>query len=525
MNREATPIDPTPSSPPGASDQGYSLTHRAKLTFISKCLSQGASLVVGFIVTPIVIHGLGKELYGAWLMILQTVGYLAIGDMRPMGTLRYTLGVTQHIDDVAQKRRQIGAALLMWLLFCPFLLILGTAAVCAAPWYIHTDPSHVWMVRLAMSFTVVAVVLNRLIVLPASVLQGMNLEYKRMGLNAASTLLTGFCVVPAIWAGWSLPGLAGATLVGIVFVGIVQYWIAKKAIAWFGVNWPSRSEFRKFFSVSVWLFLSSLSFILLNATDIFVVGYVVSPSAAAVYGTTGRVLSFSIGPLINLLGSGMPGIVGLCGSQQWQRVNKLRGEMYVVSMGALTVIGCGILALNSAFLNLWVGPTFYGGNALNAALVLAAVAFIMIRVDSAILDGIMEFRRRALATLIAGLVATAGGVWLTMRLGPVGMAFAIIVGRIGLLVYQYIYVCWHLRQSLTWRFCPPGLVRSFVAGMGLMAVAAWLQRFLHPADWLTFAGEAVLVGAAASALVWILALDDAARCLLRNRLALGKRAV
>jgi hypothetical protein len=119
-----------------------SLTRRAGLTFISQILQQGARFIVGFVVTPIVIRGLGAELYGAWTMIQQSVGYLSLTDLRPMGTLKFTLAVKQHLDDVAEKRRQIGSALVIWACSLPLFVILGGVAIWKLPISIHVSPEY-----------------------------------------------------------------------------------------------------------------------------------------------------------------------------------------------------------------------------------------------------------------------------------------------------------------------------------------------------------------------------------------------
>src|SRR5665811_258911 len=90
------------------------LTRRATLTFVGSLLEQAARFIVGFGVIPIVIRGLGADLYGAWMMLQQTAGYLSLSDLRPMGTLKFTLAVRQHIDDIEEKRRQIVSALIIW---------------------------------------------------------------------------------------------------------------------------------------------------------------------------------------------------------------------------------------------------------------------------------------------------------------------------------------------------------------------------------------------------------------------------
>ena len=410
------------------------LTHRASLTFLSSLLQQIARFIVGFIVTPIVIRGLGAELYGAWMMIQQTMGFLALSDMRPMGTLKFTLAVRQHINDVQEKRRQIGASILLWAGTLPVILAVGAGIVWASPFFIQTAAEYTREVQIAMALAVVVVALDRLLSLPGNVLRGMNLDYTAMGLNAATLLFGGIFTVVAIWGGWGLPGVAAASMIGIAVAGGVRFFIARHVIPWFGASRPTRKELLGFVRLSGWLFLAGLSGLLLHGSDLLLIGVILGPSAAAVYATTGAVLRLMIGPLGQILSSGGPGIAGLCGSGEWHRVNKVRTEMHVIAVGIMAVVGAGVLALNEPFLRLWVGDGFYGGHLTNVLLVLIAFEMVLFRVDSVIVDSMLEFRPKARAMLISGVFVVVAGGYMSSIWGLPGMAMGVFLGRLGLVI-------------------------------------------------------------------------------------------
>src|SRR5450759_3311314 len=87
------------------SAQDIPLTRNGVLTFISHLLAQGAGLVSGLFFTPIIVHGLGKDLFGAWGMITNLTGFLGYGNLNAMSILKLMLGVRQHSDDILEKRR------------------------------------------------------------------------------------------------------------------------------------------------------------------------------------------------------------------------------------------------------------------------------------------------------------------------------------------------------------------------------------------------------------------------------------
>jgi O-antigen/teichoic acid export membrane protein len=448
-------------------------------------LQQGARFIVGFVVTPIVVRGLGAELYGVWVMLQQTAGYLALSDLRPMGTLKFTLAVRQHLDDVEEKRRQVGAALIIWAVTLPILLAVGALAVWGTPSLIRTDPQYIWPVRLTMGLLVLSIVLERGLSVPGNVLRGVNLDYKAMGLNAGIILLGGLLTVLAIWAGWGLPGMAGAGIMGIALASSVRYLVARRVVPWFGMARPLRRELLDFARLSGWLFLSALGSLLLVSSEFLLVGVILGPKAAAVYATTGAVLRMSVVPLEQLLSSGSPGIAGLCGQGKWDRVGQLRYEMHLAAIAAITVVGVGVLTLNQAFLNLWVGEGFFGGQALNLLLVLTALEAILFRVDVVIVDAMLEFRSQTFISITCGAASILLGSCLAFVWGLPGMALGIFLARLGSLTYlpfimaqKGIPVICYLRSMMR-----PYLVATIILcicyfASSLFLVQTWLSLML-----------------------------------------------
>ncbi len=495
--------------------QGGTLTRHATLTFASSLLQQAARFIVGFAVTPIVVRGLGAELYGVWVMLQQTAGYLSLSDLRPMGTLKFTLAVRQHLDDVDEKRRQIGAALIIWAVTLPILLALGAIAVWAAPSFIRTGPQYIWPVRLTMGLLVLSIILDRGLSLPANVLRGVNLDYKAMGLNAATILLGGLLTVLAIWAGWGLPGVAGASVMGILLSSGVRYLVARRVVSWFGMARPLRHEVIDFARLSAWLFFSALGALLLMASDFLVVGWVLGPKAAAVYAITGAVLRMSIGPLEQLISSGVPGIADLCGRGEWDRVGKVRLEMHLAALAAITVVGVGVLTLNQSFLGLWVGEGFYGGRALNFLLVIIALETLMFRVDGVIVDTMLEFRAKTFISIACGAASLLLGVWLASVWGLPGMALGIFLARLGSLAGLPFIIA---KKGVPVIRYLKSMVRPYLAATIILIICYFASSLFLVQTWLSLILSGGLLSLLSAGFIWLVGLTPDQRKMLLGHL-------
>ncbi|MBN1982773.1 MAG: oligosaccharide flippase family protein, partial [Chitinivibrionales bacterium] len=290
-----------------------SLTYKASLTFISQLLQQGTRLVTGFVITPILLRGLGAELYGVWTMIQQSIGYISLSDLRPMSTLRYTLAISQHKDDLEEKRRHIGAAFRIWFYTFPIFCVIGILAIWKLPFLIHVKPQYLKDVQIAIGILAFCAAMEKLFSLPSNVMRGMNLDYKYMGLSTITILLNAGIIIAAIQLGFGLPGIAAATFFGILFSGIIRLWVTRNTLSWFGMSKPKKDEFLRFARLTGWLTVSAIGGLLLTASDTLLIGYMLEPSKVAVYVITGMVLLILIGQMMQLLNSGGTGLAGICG--------------------------------------------------------------------------------------------------------------------------------------------------------------------------------------------------------------------
>jgi O-antigen/teichoic acid export membrane protein len=505
--------DPAAVTPP-TKNRRLPLTGTASLTFVSNLLQQGARLGVALAIAPIVIRVLGAELYGAWVMIQQTVGYLALGDLRPMGALKLTLAVGQHRDDVQEKRRLIGAALVGWLISAPVLLALGIAAIWLAPTVIRVRPEHVADLRLAMGISALGLLLEGLWSLPGNVLRGVNLEYRAMGAQGLVVVLAGVGGMVAVLAGWALPGLAGATLLGAAAGASLRWHVMQRAVPWFGVARPGRSELKQALSLGVWSLGGALAWVVLTASDFLLVGMVLSPAAAAAYATTGAVLRLGTEPLAQLVSSGNAGIHGLAGAGETRRLSILREEMYIAAVAGLGVVGAGVAALNGGFLRLWVGEGFYAGDVANIAMVGVVLLGLLLRVDTAFTDSVLALRERVAAMFFCGAFSLAVAALLGRSLGLSGIAIGVFLGRLPLA----LYMPWLVQRRAGLRIVSPWpLARCIGAASLLVGGAALAGQVVRPASWIALVGSGFVVGTVSCAAMYFMGLTPQFRAALTAR--------
>ncbi|MCK4820312.1 hypothetical protein KA005_31400, partial [bacterium] len=242
----------THSVPMSYQQSSLKLTKKAFLNALSSFLDYFVNIVVLLVITPILLNGFGSALYGVWQILKRLVSYLSATEGRPTQALKWVIANYQHSDDISSKRRLIGSALGVWLIFLPLLVIVGIILVWLSPIFTKVSTELAIPVRIACSLLVINLILYVFITIPESVLRGMNLGYKRMGLVAGLHVFGGVLIASAIYLKLGLIGVVAAQVMQTIVTGILFLRLVKIYIPWFGFERVSLREIRQFFRLSIW---------------------------------------------------------------------------------------------------------------------------------------------------------------------------------------------------------------------------------------------------------------------------------
>lgn len=426
-----------------------SLTRRASLNAVASLLDFGAKAAVTLVVTPILVSGLGRSLYGIWEMLGRFGSYLSVTDGRATEALRLVVAQHQEPSDADLNRRTVGATLAVWVIMLPLVLAAGAAfAWWLAPALTKAPPDLVGQVRTTGLLLVMTFVVTSLGSVPESALRGMNLGYRQMGVQAGISILGGGLAAGAMWMGLGLTGVADAHVLRALAAGLCFWLLARRYVSWFGAARPTRAEVRSLLGMSVWLTAGDAIAKILLASDVLILGAVVAPAAVAAYALTGYAARTALGIHVFTAGAAMPGIGGLLGGGQLARAVQARRELLTLTWLFVTAVGATILLWNRSFVSLWVGESYYAGAGVDLLIVLGLAQTGFIRTDAYIIDAALRPKQRVMVSAAAALLTIGLAIGLTHAFGVVGLCAGVLAGR--------------LVQSVAY----PMLVRTSLAGAG-----------------------------------------------------------
>jgi O-antigen/teichoic acid export membrane protein len=305
-----------------------------------------------------------------------------------------------------------------------------------------------------------------------------------MGLQSGLQVLGGVLAVGAVTLGLGLVGLSLAQVALAIVTALCFWLLAKRYVPWFGVARPQSVEVRSMVRTSGWLALGDLIAKLLLASDVVILGAVLSPAAATPYVLTAYASRTGVGIVALATLGAMPGLGTLIGQGHNERATALRAELLWLTWLAVTVLGVAMLMWNRSFVRLWVGPEQYAGLASNVLLVLATVQTAFIRCDSYIIDAGLRPRLRVVVGAVAAVTTIVACVALTRVYGLVGLCAGVVAGRLVQTIAYPIITARTLtldRARGLRRWLP--MVRPVLAMAGLFAAAAIVGERNATASW------------------------------------------
>ena len=500
-----------------------SLTQKASFTVVAYGLEYGAKIVVGLVLTPILVSRLGQALYGVYEMLGRLTSYVAPVSGRPPEALRLVVANRQAARDADAQRRAVGGALVVWLLFLPLAAAAGALVTWLAPTLAGVAPALAGSVRLACAALVGAVLVGGLLAVPESVLFGANLGYKRMELQAGLSVVGGVLTAAAAYAGLGLAGVGAAQLVIAALTGLCYWGIARAYVTWFGAARPTRADLRALFAMSGWLSLGDVIAKLLLASDLVILGFMLSPSVVTTYVLTSYAARTAVNLQSAAITAAMPGLGGLIGKRHFAWAALVRREIFALTWLFVTAAGATILVWNHSFVTLWVGSDQWAGTVVDLLIVITAVQTAFIRTDSNIIDAALHPWRRVRVGAVAAVVSLVAMVAFTRWLGLPGLCLGLVTGRaVQTLAYPGLaHACLDGATPET----PWPAARPLVATALLFGAAAALGSRLVVSGWLAWVGGVTVSAALALVLAFAAGLSpDARHGVLRRARAMAGRA-
>jgi O-antigen/teichoic acid export membrane protein len=446
------------------------------------------SMVVALVLPPLLVHRLQPAEYGAWVLILQCSGYMALLDLG----LQTAVGKFVAEYDALEDRVASGQILSSSFAILCISALIGVVAVLVIAWR-ATQLFHQMPGYLVGDFRIgiLAVGLSTLIALPFGAFMGVFTGLQRYGFPtgfavATKVLSSGTLAILLLTHGklvhlvWVLAAFNLATALGR-FAGWKRYASDRADFAWSRITRAASSRLVKYGGVlSVW----SLASLLISGLDVVIVGHYDFKNTGY-YGIAASATNFLLMIIGALFGPLIPAVSSLQARQEHEQI----GRLTISSTRYCTLLVClfGSMLTFGAYssLRLWVGQQYAIRSAVFLQVLVVGNAIRQLGFPYSL--AVVATGKQHLAT-IAGvgeaLVNICMSIFLVQRIGAVGVAIGTVIGA-------FVSVGLHLTVSMKYTrsaiamsrrdFVLKGLLRPLACLIpSLLLVPVWKPLALLP---------------------------------------------
>ena len=416
------------------------LKQRAYLNSVTSVIDYGARLLTSLIVTPFLVSGLGSTLFGVWKVLGQFTSYANMADIRITEVLKWSIAKNREAIPDEELRNYVTATFLILLIIVPLLLMAGSVIVYYSPYIAGIDDTkYITTIRIASSLLILSFIINKVFGVFESVLRGMNLGFKRMGLRALLFLFGGGLQIIAVLNGYGIITLALIQVIITICIGLTIFVIVKKNVPWFGWGKIDLKRSFSFLKISSWFMGSSLAKMILLNTDKVILGFIASPLIVTQYVITEYLVKSVSGVIKNIIHGVKPGIGKFLGLNEKNSLLKIRSFIHLISWTMFISFGCSILILNESFIEIWLGKNEFAGNLSNLMIVILTLQYLVIEIDGSFITLTLNLKRKVVIDFLSGIVSVVISFLLIEEYGIVGLCLGLISGRI-IMSFYYPYL-------------------------------------------------------------------------------------
>ena len=500
-----TPLEATGASLPGSpADPTAPIGGPAGLRGVARGFSWGTvgqliGVAGNLVLTPYVIHGLGVERYGIFVLVVTLTGILSSFDGGVMGAAARYFSVYAGTDDRTSTTRLL-------VTFCVLLTGLGVV-ISAAAWFLSPvvvgllNMSPVWRPQTVFLFRTLGILVTTLFI---HTLFQMVLTSRQ---RYAWSTTVGFATYALYVVGFVIVIETGGGLRGVAFIFVGQQVLASALVIPAALRYLDRrgiglvpwNKLRSIMSFSGKMQVGGIASLVITEVDSLVIGGALSVHALGIYSPGANFanqLSSVASNALTPAGVHLGQVYGREGEQGTLREFKRLQRLWVVAVTGWTMVGMasgyfGVLA--------WLGPRFL----LSGWICIVLTAGSSVPLVTGLIGSYVTAVGRAGALARYGVVSMVVNIVLTVPmvlLGSLGVVAATAIGQLVAAVYMLHNVRRSVQRHLPNPLRHVPLLRGAVAASITVGLEVLIRPYLPiGAVGLLAAGVPALLGLGAFA--------------------------
>ncbi len=405
------------------------LWHIAR-SVLSNWFATIATLAVGFLLAPFVVHRLGNVAYGVWVLAISSVSYLGILDLGMASSVVRFVSKGHATQDHQGASEALSAVLWVRLQIAAVIMALSGGLAAVFPRMFQVPAALAVDAREAILIIGITATISMSFGVFSSVLSALNRYDLRSYVTLAQLAIRVIGVVAVLRAGRGIVAIAFCELLAAVVGNGLLVFVARRTYPELKIQLtkPRREVLRKVWAYSLYAFLQTIAVQLVYQSDNLVVGAFITASAVTFYSIGNSLCRYTQ----QLIGAMTTTFVPAASSYEASRdISGLRALYFNGTRATMAIslpIVITLIIRGGSFIGVWMGPQYSKTSGTVLTILATALLFSLPNITAgAIAFGVEKHKVIAKWALVEATANLTLSIVLARKFGIYGVAIGTLV--------------------------------------------------------------------------------------------------
>jgi O-antigen/teichoic acid export membrane protein len=457
-----------------------SLKIRALKNVASSWGGLAVNIAVGFFLSPFILHRLGDEAFGLWVLIFSLTGYYGIFDFGIRSSLIRYVSKFQATGDKDELARLINTSLFSYSLVGLILIVPTVLGGMYVDRLFHVSPTFLKDARILFLMVGYSLALGFPLGIAGGILEGLQKFYLLNWTNIVATLLRAVLIIYVLRHGLGLLSVALITMALPLLASAVRAVIAQRLLAipygWKYVNRESLRQVANYGSVTFMIIVAGR---LRFKTDAVIIGSFLSAGAITYFSIGSRLVDYAGEVVSSLAQIFTPMSSHFHATGDYAQLRKIfvsGNRACALVMFPLTV---ALVVMGKSVIEAWVGPRYVSSYIVLLILLIPSTLYMAQSTSNRILFGMSLHKSLAYVVLMEGIANVILSIALIRPLGIVGDAIGTAIPLLCTSVFFLPrHLCRHLSIPMR-QFIVDAYFYPLVLCLPMTVVLLFMQRSFY----------------------------------------------
>lgn len=400
-----------------------SLPRRALKNVTSSWGGLAINIAVGFFLSPFILHHLGDEAYGLWVLIFSLTGYYGIFDFGIRSSLVRYVSKFEATGDKDQLARLVNTTLFTYSCLGLFLLLLTILGTSYVDRLFAIAPAFLRDARVLFLMVGTSLALGFPLGISGGILEGLQRFYLMNWTNIVSTLMRALLIIFALKHGFGLLTVALITVSLPLIMSTLRGVIAQRLLAIrYGWKYVDRASLRQVASYGGVTFMIIVAGRLRFKSDAVVIGTFLSATAITYFYIGARLVDYGAEVVNSLAQIFTPMSSQFHAIGDHERLRKIFIAGNRACAFVMFPISVSLMVMGKSVIEAWMGPRYISSYTVLLIILIPTTLYYAQTGSNRILFGTSQHKALAYIALIEGIANVILSIVLVKPFGIVGDA-------------------------------------------------------------------------------------------------------